>query len=578
MTKRTHTCGELTARDISKEVVLNGWVGSARDHGGLVFINIRDRYGVTQTVFDPAATPALMDPAKLLHGEDVIEVKGKVRSRPLGQTNKNMATGEIEVLVSGLTLLNRSKTPPFEIEDETTAAEELRLKYRYLDLRRSRLQNILQLRHNVALEVRSYLNGNGFLEIETPVLTKSTPEGARDYLVPSRISKGKFYALPQSPQLFKQLLMVAGLDRYFQIVKCFRDEDLRADRQPEFTQIDIEMSFIERETIYDLMEGLVSLLWKRIKGVELKRPFDRLPYKEAIDKYGSDRPDRRVPWELCDATDIFKGCGFKAFASAVEAGGIVKGMVLKGLFEKFSRKELDTASEFVKAYGAKGVASFKGIEKFLAEDERKRLKERFDLKEKDILLLVADKPKVVNDALGALLVELGKKFNVVDDKKLDILWVTDFPLVEYDEKEKRYVALHHPFTSPNPEDIALLDKEPAKVRALAYDMVVNGSEIGGGSIRIHERAVQQKMFDLLNIGREEAIRRFGFLLEALEYGAPPHGGIAFGLDRIVMILAGTDSIRDVIAFPKTTSASCLMTDAPSDVDLQQLKELGLKLG
>jgi aspartyl-tRNA synthetase len=575
--KRTHTCGAPRAKDIGKVVTLNGWVASARDHGGLVFINVRDRYGVMQTVFDPKHSPGLMDTAKLLHGEDVISVSGKLRARPDNQINKKMPTGEVELLADKLTLLNRAKTPPFEIEDETTAAEELRLKYRYLDLRRPVLQKMLLLRHNVAQIVRKFFSDLDFIEVETPVLTKSTPEGARDYLVPSRISKGHFYALPQSPQLFKQLLMVAGFDRYFQIVKCFRDEDLRADRQPEFTQIDIEMSFIEREDIYGIMEGLVATLWKDVGGVELKRPFDRMSYTEAMDRFGSDRPDRRIPWELVDVTDIFENSGFKAFAGAVSSGGIVKAINVKDHADKFSRKDLDQAGEFVKAFGAKGVASLKGIEKFLSDKEKAELTKKMGAGTNDLILMVADKKKVVNDSLGGLRLELGKKFKAFDPKKLDVLWVTDFPLFDWDENEKRFVSLHHPFTSPNPDDLKLMDTDPSKVRALAYDIVVNGSEIGGGSIRIHDREIQQKVFDLLNISKEEALKRFGFLLEALEYGAPPHGGIAFGLDRIIMLLGGTESIRDVIAFPKTTSASCLMTDAPSDVDQAQLKELGIKI-
>ncbi len=577
MLKRTHTCGEPKSELIGKEIILNGWCGSVRDHGGLVFVNLRDRYGVTQTVIDPKETPNLIESAKSLRSEDVIAVKGSLRSRPEGQLNKNMPTGEVELLVKELVILNRANTPPFEIEDDTNASEELRLKYRYLDLRRPALQKILMLRHKAANITRNYLSDHNFLEIETPILTKSTPEGARDYLVPSRISKGHFYALPQSPQLFKQLLMVAGFDRYFQIVKCFRDEDLRADRQPEFTQIDCEMSFIDREDIYNIMEGLIVLLWKECKGVELKRPFERLAYKDAVARFGSDRPDRRIPWELQDVTTIFKGSGFKAFASVVESGSIIKAINIKNHADKFSRKDLDTAGEFVKAYGAKGVASLKGIDKFLGDAEKQALKSELKIEENDIVLLVGDKPKVVNDSLGALRVDLGKKFKSFDVNKIDLLWVTDFPLMEFDEKDQRHVSLHHPFTAPNPEDLHFMDTDATKARALAYDLVMNGSELGGGSIRIHDRAIQQKVFDLLKITREEAKKRFGFLLEALEFGAPPHGGIAFGLDRIIMMLAGTDSIRDVIAFPKTTSASDLMSDAPSDVDPAQLKELGIKI-
>ena len=597
MLKRTHTCGEVSAKDIGKEIILNGWVNSARDHGGLVFINVRDRYGVTQTVFDPATSPKLIEEAKSLRSEDVVAIKGRVRARPEGQLNKKMATGEVEVLAGTLEILNRSEVPPFEVVDDTNASEDIRLKYRYLDLRRPTLQKILMLRHKAAQIARRYMSEKGFLDIETPVLTKSTPEGARDYLVPSRISKGHFYALRQSPQLFKQLLMIAGFDRYFQIVKCFRDEDLRADRQPEFTQIDVEASFIEPEDIYDIMEGLVALLWKELLGVELKRPFERLAYAEAVSRFGSDRPDRRIPWELKDVTSVFQKSGFKAFAQVAAAGGIVKAINIKDRADKFSRKDLDSAGEFVKTFGAKGVASLKGIEKFLSAEEKKALLSAVipaavsgnpvnsgdprlrgdDTSGNDLILMIADKPKIVNDALGTLRVELGKKFKAFDEKKLDVLWVTDFPLMAYDEADKRYVSLHHPFTSPNPEDLKLMDTDPANVRSLAYDMVMNGSEVGGGSIRIHDRAVQQKVFDLLNISREEASKRFGFLLEALTFGAPPHGGIAFGLDRIVMLLAGTGNIRDVIAFPKTTSANCLMTDAPSTVDAAQLKELGIKI-
>ncbi len=580
--KKTHHCNQLVSDNAGEEVVLMGWVHTRRDLGKLIFIDLRDREGITQVVFNPEIGKTLHEVAKTLRMEDVIGIKGKVMKRP--DPNKDMVTGEIEILVDYFEILSKAKTTPFVIEDDVDASEELRLKYRYLDLRRPVLQKILKTRHHAAQIARSYLSENGFIEVETPVLTKSTPEGARDYILPSRVSKGKFYALPQSPQLFKQLLMISGLERYFQLAKCYRDEDLRADRQPEFTQIDCEMSFVNEEDIYNIMEGMITKIWKDIKGVELKRPFDRITHAEAMHDYGTDRPDRRIPWKLKDLTILFKESDFKVFKSVEESGGKIKGMNVQGRAD-LSRKVLDGLTEFVKIYGAKGLAWLKfkdnewqgSVAKFLSDKEKDGLKNMLNVSENDLILIVADGAKTADDAMGNLRLHLGKELGVIDDKHIDVLWVVDFPLFEYNAGEKRFVSVHHPFTSPKIEDLPLLKSDSGKVRSNAYDMVLNGNEIGGGSIRIHNAEIQSQVFDVLKISKKEAQEKFGFLLEALSFGAPPHGGVAFGFDRIVMLLAGTENIRDVIAFPKTTSASCLMTDAPSDVSDAQLKELGIKL-
>ncbi len=580
--QRTHTCGELRAEHVGRTVTLCGWVHRRRDHGGLIFVDLRDRYGVTQVRFDPEVSGPTFERARALKGEYVVSVTGRVERRPEGMVNPKLATGEIEVAATEVTILNEAKTPPFVIADRTEASEELRLKYRYLDLRRPEMQQNLLLRHRTYQAVRSYLNSQGFVEIETPFLMRSTPEGARDFLVPSRIHRGKFYALPQSPQTYKQILMVAGFDRYYQIVRCFRDEDLRADRQPEFTQIDLEMSFVTREDVLAVVEGLMVHVFREILDQELEVPFPRLSYEEAIAKYGTDKPDLRFGLELFDVSEVVAGSEFKVFRSVVANHGAVVGVCLPG-GAGYSRRQIDELTEFVTGEGGKGLVALKaadgklegGVAKFLSEGEQRAILEKSGAQAGDLLLLIADSRETSLQLAGALRLHLAERENLIDRSKHKLAWIVDFPLLEWSDEEGRYVARHHPFTSPMDEDIRLMDSAPEKVRAKAYDLVMDGNEVAGGSIRIHRRDLQRKMFQLLEISDEEAEAKFGFLLEALEYGAPPHGGIAFGFDRLVMLLAGRSTIRDVIAFPKTNRAISLMDGAPSEVDPKQLAELGI---
>lgn len=578
---RTDYCANFTTQDVGKKVRLMGWINKRRDFGSLVFVDLRDRSGIMQVVFDSSKMESNFDEVDQLRNEYVIAVEGEIVLRDEETINEKLKTGLIEVSVRNLEIFSRAMTPPFYIEDDVKVGESLKLKYRYLDLRRPEMQKNLIMRHKLATTARQYLDKNGFLEIETPMLIKSTPEGARDYVVPSRLHPGEFYALPQSPQQYKQLLMVSGLDRYYQITKCFRDEDLRADRQPEFTQIDMELSFVGVDDVIAINEGLIKQVFKDILDIDVQPPLPRLTYQEAMDRFGSDKPDTRFGLELKDLSDLLQDCEFKVFAGALKNGGSVRAINAKGCEPKFARREIDSLVDYVKIYRAKGLAWISVTEeglkspitKFLKQEEIDAIMDRMDAKPGDILFFMADCNKVVYDSLGNLRLEIARRLNMIDENKYNLLWVVDFPLLEYDEDEKRYVAKHHPFTSPKDEDLSMLETSPEKVRAKAYDIVLNGTEIGGGSIRIHDSQVQKKMFAALGLTEEDMETKFGFLIEAFKYGAPPHGGMAYGLDRLAMILAGRDSIRDVIAFPKVQSGACLMSEAPAPISQEQLDEL-----
>ncbi|UMT79762.1 aspartate--tRNA ligase [Staphylococcus roterodami] len=586
MSKRTTYCGLVTEAFLGQEITLKGWVNNRRDLGGLIFVDLRDREGIVQIVFNPAFSEEALKIAETVRSEYVVEVKGTVTKRDAETVNPKIKTGQVEVQVSNIKVINKSETPPFSINEENVNVDEnIRLKYRYLDLRRQELAQTFKMRHQITRSIRQYLDDAGFFDIETPVLTKSTPEGARDYLVPSRVHDGEFYALPQSPQLFKQLLMISGFDKYYQIVKCFRDEDLRADRQPEFTQVDIEMSFVDQEDVMLMGEEMLKKVVKEVKGVDITEAFPRMTYKEAMRRFGSDKPDTRFDMELIDVSQLGRDMDFKVFKDTVENNGEIKAIVAKGAAEQYTRKDMDALTEFVNIYGAKGLAWVKVVEegltgpigRFFEAENVETLRSLTGAEAGDLVMFVADKPNVVAQSLGALRVKLAKELGLIDESKLNFLWVTDWPLLEYDEDAKRYVAAHHPFTSPKEADIAKLDSAPEKAEANAYDIVLNGYELGGGSIRIHDGELQQKMFEVLGFTKEQAQEQFGFLLDAFKYGAPPHGGIALGLDRLVMLLTNRTNLKDTIAFPKTASATCLLTNAPGEVSDKQLEELSLRI-
>ncbi|HCV0315417.1 TPA: aspartate--tRNA ligase [Staphylococcus aureus] len=586
MSKRTTYCGLVTEAFLGQEITLKGWVNNRRDLGGLIFVDLRDREGIVQVVFNPAFSEEALKIAETVRSEYVVEVQGTVTKRDPETVNPKIKTGQVEVQVTNIKVINKSETPPFSINEENVNVDEnIRLKYRYLDLRRQELAQTFKMRHQITRSIRQYLDDEGFFDIETPVLTKSTPEGARDYLVPSRVHDGEFYALPQSPQLFKQLLMISGFDKYYQIVKCFRDEDLRADRQPEFTQVDIEMSFVDQEDVMQMGEEMLKKVVKEVKGVEINGAFPRMTYKEAMRRYGSDKPDTRFEMELIDVSQLGRDMDFKVFKDTVENDGEIKAIVAKGAAEQYTRKDMDALTEFVNIYGAKGLAWVKVVEdgltgpigRFFEAENVETLLTLTGAEAGDLVMFVADKPNVVAQILGALRVKLAKELGLIDETKLNFLWVTDWPLLEYDEDAKRYVAAHHPFTSPKEADIAKLGTAPEEAEANAYDIVLNGYELGGGSIRIHDGELQEKMFEVLGFTKEQAQEQFGFLLDAFKYGAPPHGGIALGLDRLVMLLTNRTNLRDTIAFPKTASATCLLTNAPGEVSDKQLEELSLRI-
>ncbi|EGQ0427181.1 aspartate--tRNA ligase [Staphylococcus aureus] len=586
MSKRTTYCGLVTEAFLGQEITLKGWVNNRRDLGGLIFVDLRDREGIVQVVFNPAFSEEALKIAETVRSEYVVEVQGTVTKRDPETVNPKIKTGQVEVQVTNIKVINKSETPPFSINEENVNVDEnIRLKYRYLDLRRQELAQTFKMRHQITRSIRQYLDDEGFFDIETPVLTKSTPEGARDYLVPSRVHDGEFYALPQSPQLFKQLLMISGFDKYYQIVKCFRDEDLRADRQPEFTQVDIEMSFVDQEDVMQMGEEMLKKVVKEVKGVEINGAFPRMTYKEAMRRYGCDKPDTRFEMELIDVSQLGRDMDFKVFKDTVENDGEIKAIVAKGAAEQYTRKDMDALTEFVNIYGAKGLAWVKVVEdgltgpigRFFETENVETLLTLTGAEAGDLVMFVADKPNVVAQSLGALRVKLAKELGLIDETKLNFLWVTDWPLLEYDEDAKRYVAAHHPFTSPKEADIAKLGTAPEEAEANAYDIVLNGYELGGGSIRIHDGELQEKMFEVLGFTKEQAQEQFGFLLDAFKYGAPPHGGIALGLDRLVMLLTNRTNLRDTIAFPKTASATCLLTNAPGEVSDKQLEELSLRI-